>query len=91
MSAALSKGETSYLDDHTDKDKTLVFALRIDTSPPELESPDPVLGSSQSAPILRVQRLIQLIDAFEQVLLSANNEELLILRLKQADTDGKID
>ena len=91
MSAALSKGETSYLDDHTDKDETLVFALRIDTSPPELESPHPVLGSSQSAPILRVQRLIQFIDAFEQVLLSANNEELLILRLKQADTDGKID
>ena len=91
MSAALSKGETSYLDDHTDKDEPLVFALRIGTSPPELESPDPVLGSSQSAPTLRVQRLIQFIDAFEQVLLSANNEELLILRLKQADTDGKID
>ncbi len=91
MSAVLSKGETSYLNHHTDKDETLVFALRIDTPPPELKSPDPVLGSSYSAPKFRVQRLIQFIDAFEQVLLSADNEELLILSLKQADADGKID
>lgn len=38
-----------------------------------------------------VQRSIEFVDAFEQILLSADNEELLVLSLKQADTDGEID
>lgn len=76
---------------HTNKDETLVFVLCIDTPPPELESPDPILGSSQSPPMVGAQWPIEFIDTFEQVLLSADDEELLILSLKQADTDGKID
>lgn len=88
---ALATGEKSYLYHHTNKDETLVFVLCIDTPPPELESPDPILGSSQSPPMVGAQWPIEFIDTFEQVLLSADDEELLILSLKQADTDGKID
>lgn len=87
----LATGEKSYLYHHTNKDETLVFVLCIDTPPPELESPDPILGSSQSTPMVGAQWPIEFIDTFEQVLLSADDEELLILSLKQADTDGKID
>lgn len=80
----------SYLDHHTNKDKTFILVLCIDTPPPELESPDPILGSSQSTAIVGVQWPIEFINAFEEVLLSADDEELLILSLKQADTNGKI-
>ena len=89
-SAILTRGNTSYLDRHTNEDETLVFVLCIDTPPPELESPDPILRSSQSTPVVGVQRPIEFIDSFEQILLLADNEELLILGLKQADTDGKV-
>ena len=80
----------SYLDHHTNEDESLVFVLCIDTPPPELESPNPILRSSQSASMVGVQRPIEFIDSFEQILLSADDEELLILSLEQADTDGKI-
>lgn len=40
--------------------------------------------------MIGIQRPIEFIDSFEQVLLSADNEELLILSLKQTNTDGKI-
>ena len=38
-----------------------------------------------------VQWPVQFIDAFEQILLPADDEKLLILSLKQADTDGEVD
>ena len=82
---------TSYLDYHTDKDETLVFVLCIDTPPPKLESPDPIPRSSQSTSTVGVQWPIEFINSFEQVLLSADDEKLLILSLEQADTNGKID
>lgn len=91
MPAVWSTGETSYLDHHPYEDETLVFVLCIDAPPPKLEAPDPILRSSQSTSMVGVQRPIKFIDSFEQVLLSADNEELLILSLKQADTDGEID
>ena len=90
MSPILSRGVSSYLDYHTNKDESLVFVLCIDAPPPELESPDPILGTSQSTPPAGVQWPIEFIDSFEQVLLSADNEELLVLSLEQADTYGKI-
>lgn len=87
---SLARGETSYLDHHTDQDETFICILGIDTSPPELEAPDPVLWSSYPTAVIGVQRSIEFIDSFEQVLLSADNEELLILSLEQANTDGEI-
>lgn len=87
----MTRGESSYLDHHANKNETFVFVLCIYTPPPELESPDPVPGTSQSTPMVGEQRPIEFVDSFEQVLFSADNEELLILSLKQADTDGKID
>ena len=91
MSAILTGGETLYLDHHTNKDKTLVFVLGIDTAPPKLESPDPILRSSQSTSMVGVQRPIEFIDSFKHVLLSADDEKSLVLGLEQADTDRKID
>ena len=91
MLAISTRGATSYLDYYTHKDETLVFPLCIDTPPPKLESPDPIIGSAQATPMVGVQRPIEFIDSFEQVLLSANDKKSLILSLKQADTDGKID
>ena len=91
MSALLTRGETFYLDHHTNEDKTLVSVLGIDTAPPKLESPDPIPRSSQSTPTVGVQRPIEFIDSFEHVLLSADDEKSLVLSLEQADTDRKID
>lgn len=91
MSEVLTMGETSYLDHHANENETLVFVLRIDTPPPELEPPDPITRASRSTPVVGVQWPVEFIDTFEQVLLSADNEKLLILSLKQADTDWKID
>lgn len=42
MSAVLTRGETSYLDHHTNEDETLETVLCIHTPPPELDSPDPI-------------------------------------------------
>ena len=80
----------SYLDHHTNEDETLIFTLRINTPPPELKSPGPVLPASQSTSVVGVQRPIDFIGSFEKILLATDNKELLILSLKQADTDGKI-
>ena len=54
----LMRNDESHLHHHTNKNETLVFVLCIDTPPPELESPDPILRSSQSTPVVRVQRSI---------------------------------
>lgn len=80
----------SYLDCHTNEDEPLIFTLRVDTPPPELESPDPVLPASQSPSVVGVQRPIDFIGSFEKILHTADDKELLVLSLKQADTDGKI-
>ena len=81
----------SYLDHHTNEDEPLIFTLRINIPPPELKPPDPILPASQSTSVVGVQRPIDFIGSFEQILLTADNKELLILSLKEADTNGKID
>ena len=89
--AIRTRGEGPYLYHHSKEDESLVLVPCMDTRPPEFESPDPILGSSKSASTVEAQRSIEFVDPSEQVLLPADNEELLILSLKQANTDGKID
>ncbi len=70
MPTIWTRGGASYLDHHTNEDETFVFVLRIDTPPPELESPDPILRSS--CVVVGEQWPIEFIDSFEQILFSAD-------------------
>ena len=80
----------TYLYNHTDEDKSLVFFFLIDTSPPDFESKTPVPWATYATSSLGQEGPVELIRHHQSSLLATDKKQLLILGLKQANANGKI-
>lgn len=81
---------SAYLDEDAYKDKAFILALRASCLPPDLETPDPILWSADAFAMSLVERLVVLFGGQELVLLATDDEELLVLSLEQANSDGEV-
>ena len=86
-----SGNEGIYLNEDTDYDASLIFALLIDASPPELQPKTPISWTTDSTTSLRQERLVESIGRNQIGLSAADNEQLLILSLEQTDANWKVD
>ena len=83
----------AYLSDHAGKNEPFHSPLRRGTLPPYLEPEYPVRWGTHSASPSKVaiQRLVGCIQVFQLILTLADYEQLLVLGLKEANANGKID
>ena len=80
----------AYLDTDTCKDEAFVFTLLACAVPPSLETEYPVPRPPE-ATALGVDRLVVIVGLKQVALPFADDEELLVLSLEQADTDRQVD
>lgn len=79
----------AYLNDDANQNKALVFTLCADILPPNLEAKSPILGTPK--PLASGKNwLEQLFLRDQRSLPATHNEQLLIVSLVQADTDGQV-
>ena len=79
----------AYLNDDTDQNESLIFALFADILPPNFEAKSPVLGTPEPLPFWEYW-LEELFLCDQGSLPLANDEQLLVVSLVQADSDGQV-
>ncbi len=80
----------TYLDNDANEDEAFILALAADAAIPDLHAPEPVARSSHSTPSRGQQRPVRVIGMDQVRLLAADNNELLVLCLPKANTDGQV-
>ena len=87
---SLSLGKAHLYND-PNKDETFVSALSACALPPQLETPYPIPGSTNTLPFPCIEGLVVFFGRIEELLLLATDDEkLLVLGLEQAYTDWEV-
>lgn len=79
----------AYLDDDSNQYESLIFTLGANTLPPNLEAKGPIFETANPLSLWKY-RLEKLFLCDQGSLSSADNEQLLVIGLIQADTDGQV-
>ena len=79
----------AYLNNDANQYESLIFTLGANTLPPNLEAKSPILGTPNPLSFWEY-RLEKLFLCDQGSLSSADNEQLLVIGLIQADSDGQV-
>lgn len=79
-----------YLDDHPQGDVGFVSTRGANLSPPTIKTKSPIADTPKALFRLRRQGLEMVLVGDEPGLLAADNQQLLVLSLKQANTNGQV-